>query len=212
MKILKKTYFAFTFGQTCCLLLPSFHNETSLLRQVAEGHEQAFAELFHRYHHKLGAYIYDLTSSREMAEEVVQDVFMKVWHNRAELTEIKHFKTWLYTVSKNHALNARRDSLRKKLRHKAWEQNQYPDIPPEELGREEQFELIEQAVNQLSPQQKKVFIMSRYQRLKYDEIARELNISRETVKSYLQVAIATIRKFVHGRIMLIIGLLLSLLL
>lgn len=206
----KKTYFAFHYGQPQRLLQPAHHNEQSLLSQVAEGNEGAFTQLFHRYHHKLGAYIYQLTSSRELAEEVVLDVFMKVWNDREALKEVEHFSAWLYRISRNHALNARRDNLRRLLREKEAERNLSGETEDDFLAREEQFHLIEQAINQLPPQQKKVFIMSRYQRLKYEEIAREMNISRETVKSYLQVAHTSIRKFILGHSPIVVPALLLL--
>lgn len=191
------------------MLAPSDHNENDLLRQVIEGHEQAFTQLFHHYHHQLGAYIYQLTFSRELAEEIVQDVFLKIWINRASLTEVKNFRAWLWIVSRNHALNALRKALREGLKKKAWEKMQLSELQflPQESLPEEQFELIDEAIRQLPPQQKKVFIMSRYGRLKYEEIAQEMNISKETVKSYLQIAVSSIRRFVVSRLPVVIVML-----
>ncbi|RYZ35900.1 MAG: RNA polymerase sigma-70 factor [Sphingobacteriales bacterium] len=187
-----------------CLPASIHYNETDLLRQVTEGHEQAFGQLFHRYHQQLGAYIYQLTSSREQAEEVVQDVFLKIWINRANLGRIENFNTWLWVVSRNHALNAIRKVIRENMRQSEFEKLQPTASTTEEMISEEQFQLIDQAIRQLPPQQKKVFIMSRYGRLKYDEIAREMNISKETVKSYLQTAVSSIRKFVGSRLPMIL--------
>lgn len=185
----------------------SAHNERELLLQVAQGNEKALSELFYQYHHHLGIYIYQLTSSRELAEEIVQDVFLKIWTNRESLTQVDNFKTWLFVIAKNHALNCLRKLVRERMQRQQWANSQESELLPEETNGEEQFQLIDQAISQLPPQQKKVFILSRYRRLKYEEIARELNLSRETVKSYLQIATASINRFVTNRFSLLFWLL-----
>lgn len=185
----------------------SAHNERELLLQVAQGNEKALSELFYQYHHHLGIYIYQLTSSRELAEEIVQDVFLKIWTNRESLAQIDNFKTWLFVIAKNHALNCLRKLVRERMQRQQWVNIQESELLLEETNGEEQFQLIDQAISQLPPQQKKVFILSRYRRLKYEEIARELNLSRETVKSYLQIATASINRFVTNRFSLLFWLL-----
>ncbi|WP_127127324.1 RNA polymerase sigma factor [Pseudoflavitalea rhizosphaerae] len=188
------------------MLAPNPHNEASLLLQVAEGDQKAFATLFHAYHHRLGIYLYQLTSSKTFAEENIQDIFCKVWEKRAQLPEIQNFQHWLFAVSKNHALNVLRKMVRERAEQLNWEKQQLNLPPDAELTTEERIQLLHKAISQLPPQQKKVFILSRYQRLKYVEIARELNLSRETVKSYLQIATSSIRKYVNTHLPLFIFL------
>lgn len=185
------------------MLAPSENNEKDLLLQVAQGHEKAFAQLFHRYHHSLGIYIYQLTSSRELTEELVQDVFLKIWTNRQSLVQVENFEAWLFVITRNHTLNCLRKLVRERMEQKEWRKLQDPEFFAAGAPDEEQFQLIDQAIRQLPPQQKKVFILSRYRRLKYEEIAQELNLSRETVKSYLQIATSSITKFVTSRFSLI---------
>jgi RNA polymerase sigma-70 factor (ECF subfamily) len=184
-------------------LLPPFdHTEKDLLAQVSSGDQSAFAQLFYSYHHQLGIYIFQLTSSREMAEEIVQDVFLKIWTNREALAKVDNFRAWLFVISKNHTLNCLRKLVKERQQQQEWKQSQETELQLDEMHAEEQFQLIDQAISQLPPQQKKVFILSRYRRMKYEEIARELNLSRETVKYYLQTANATIIKFVSSRFLL----------
>jgi RNA polymerase sigma-70 factor (ECF subfamily) len=181
-------------------LLPPFNDtEKDLLFQVSSGDQSAFAQLFYRYHHQLGIYIFQLTSSREMAEEIVQDVFLKIWNNREALAKVDNFKAWLFVISKNHTLNCLRKLVKERQQQQQWLQGQETEQLLDETPSEEKFQLIDQAISQLPPQQKKVFMLSRYKRMKYEEIARELNLSRETVKYYLQTANATIAKFVNSR-------------
>lgn len=178
-------------------------NEASLLLQVAEGDEKAFSFLYYKYHHRLGIYLYQLTSSRAFAEEILQDVFCKVWDKRHQLPEIENFQVWLFTISKNHALNCLRKVVRERLEKKLWEKDQFTVPSLDQITAEDRLQLIDKAISQLPPQQKKVFLLSRYKRLKYIEIAQELNLSKETIKTYLQIATSSIRKYVNSHLPLL---------
>ena len=179
--------------------VPCNDTDKDLLLRVSNGEQSAFDQLFYRYHHQLGIYIFQLTASRELAEEIVQDVFLKIWTQRTTLASVDNFRAWLFVISKNQTLNCLRKLVRERLLKQQWQQSQNPEPLQLEMPAEEQFQLIDQAIDQLPPQQKKVFILSRYRRMKYDEIARELNLSRETVKFYLQTANASITKFVNSK-------------
>jgi RNA polymerase sigma-70 factor (ECF subfamily) len=182
------------------LLVPSTNNETHLLQRVANGDETAFSELYYSYHNTLGIYIYQLTQSRELSEEIVQDVFLKIWVGREALTEVNNFKAWLFVVSKNQALNALRALVKERVLQKNWTRDHQFSYAKEEAAvNDDAYILLDQAINQLPEQQKKVFILSRYRRLKYKEIAKELNLSKETVKSYLAIAVSSITKFVNSK-------------
>lgn len=182
------------------MLAPSTNNETQLLLRIVNGDENAFSELYYRYHNALGIYIYQLTQSRELSEEIVQDVFLKIWVGREALTEVNNFKAWLFIVSKNHALNSLRTLVKERTLKKNWTRDQQFFASMDEAAVDnDSYRLIDEAINQLPEQQKKVFILSRYRRLKYKEIAKELNLSRETVKSYLGLAVSSITKFVNSK-------------
>ena len=183
------------------------HNEASLLLRVAEGDQRAFTELVHAYHHRLGIYLYQFTSSKEFAEEIIQDVFCKVWEKRATLPAVHHFQHWIFTVSKHHALNVLRKLVKERMERQAWEKQQLHLPEDGNITAEDRLQLIDQAINRLPPQQKKVFILSRYQQRKYVEIAKELNLSKDTVKSYLEIAKNSIRKFVNTHLPLLLLLL-----
>jgi len=180
--------------------------ELELLYSVAAGNEQAFSELFYEHHQHLAAYVYKLTSSRELAEEVVQDIFMKIWDNRESLTEVKNFRTWLFVISKNHTLNCLRVIIKDKLKQKEFLKQESWSIISEPVLMNtggiidiEEYEKAMDAINQLPPQQQKVFILRRLKNMKYQEIAQQLSVSRETVKSYLKLANSSIAKFIASR-------------
>src|ERR1700753_617151 len=94
---------------TTCLLRHSKHNEKQLLLRIAAGDAAAFSALFYTYHQTLAAYILRLTKSPIIAEEIVQDTFIKLWEKRSQLATVDNFHAYLFTISRNHTFNCMRD-------------------------------------------------------------------------------------------------------
>lgn len=182
------------------MLLSKVENEHILLQRIAMDDEQAFRELFISYHHEIGSFINSLLHDRETTLEVVQDIFVKIWLNRAQLLEINNFTAYLFIITRNHVLNKIRQLLREKEKHDSYLQSA---ITLENTALEEQqdiekrYQLIERAVNNLPPQQQKVFTL-RQQGLKNPEIARILNISTVSVAKYQQLALRFINDYVKA--------------
>lgn len=176
----------------------SFINEKALLMLVARGDEKAFCELFNQYHQQLGNYIYRLTDSMELAKEIVSDVYLKIWMNREALAGVQNFRSYLYTISKNHALNCLKKLARERQLKQKWKENNQRQIA-NESSLSEYYSLLDEAIDRLPPQQKKAYLLSRHENLKYLEIAENMNISRETVKKYLQLAVISITEYVQKK-------------
>ena len=176
--------------------MSDLYAESELLIAVASGNEDAFRQLFFRYHQELGTHVFRVANSIELAEEIVQDVFLKIWMNRDDLTDIKNFKAYLFVISKNHTLNCLRKLARERMYKLDWD-DRFENIPSLEANTNIYHNLLDEAINQLPPQQQKVYLLSRHGRLKYAEVATELDISRETVKKYLQIATASITAYVQ---------------
>ncbi|PWK78977.1 RNA polymerase sigma-70 factor (ECF subfamily) [Mucilaginibacter oryzae] len=184
-------------------------NEKELLMQVAEGNEFAFRRLFAIYHQRLGMHIFRITQSTELAEEVVQDVFLKIWMSRETLSRVDNFKAYLFVISKNHALNCLRKVVKEQLLLKKLEASNMVPFKTDSQDADQYYNLIDEAIDHLPPQQQKVYLMSRHNRLKYHEIADQMELSRETVKKYLQIATTSIKDYVHEHmdaIALILGI------
>jgi len=176
----------------------NLHNDRNLLFRVADGDSKAFKQLFLRHHQKLAVFLYRLTRDRCLAEELVQDVFVKIWHHRQHLAKVQHFDSYLFTAARNLAMNALRNLSRKSVKQREWEQS-YQDT--ERPAHEQAFLVwVDEAVDLLPEQQKKVYILSRYKKYKYEQIAQQLNISRETVKKYLQYATQSILAHLRSRL------------
>ncbi len=175
----------------------AIHTEKILLQKIADGDQFAFRALYDRYHQLLGSYIYRLTRSLNETEEIVQDVFLKLWMTRETLGSVVNMKAYLFIISKNHAMNAVAKRMREKARTEKWAEEERKNSNGSNEDQEVMYSLIDEAIFRLPLQQKKVFILSRHERLTYVEIAEKLSISRETVKSYLQIATASITKYIH---------------
>jgi RNA polymerase sigma-70 factor (ECF subfamily) len=182
--------------------------DNALLQRVALGDEKAFRFIFNKYHNRLGAHLFSITKSHELAQEVVQDIFLKIWVNRQQLTEVRNFKAYLYVMSKNHALNCLKQNVLEKTLTTGLEENE--DFQAEESTEEnDHYMLIDEAIDHLPPQQRQVYLMSRHERLKYTEIATRLSLSRETVKKYLKIASESITSYIRKKLIISVLLIVS---
>ncbi len=169
-------------------------DERELLRSASIGDERAFRILFYRYHRLLGTHIVRITKSAEVAEEVVQDVFLKIWLNRETLDEIENFRAYLYVAGKNHALNLLKKAAKERAVSIESARLLVENFGTEDAEQREYDDLMDEAIDHLPPQQQKVYLLSRHEQLKYKEIAARLDLSTETVKKYLQLATESITR------------------
>ena len=172
--------------------LPS-NIEKELLSRVAEGDEAAFSLLFNAFHQRLGAYVYRLTESLPATQEIVQDVFVKIWLKRAILPELQSFDAYLFKAARNHVFNYLRKLARERVQQAQLEASLPASATAE--AEEEHLDLLDQAIDHLPPQQQKIYLLHRRQGLSHAEIADRLNLSVETVKKHMSLALRSIRKY-----------------
>ncbi|MBO9152297.1 RNA polymerase sigma factor [Chitinophaga sp. GCM10012297] len=172
-------------------------SEKELLQLAAGGNELAFTRLFHGYKYKLYGFVFRLTGTHVSAEDIVQDIFEKLWKDRETLLQIDSFQSYIFRMAQNHAINgfkrmAREVTILKQLADA-------PAVPSSitpqgSLALKETQERLRNAIQQLPPQQKIVFLLSREQGVKHEEIARRLQITTGTVKNHMIQALRTLRK------------------
>jgi RNA polymerase sigma-70 factor (ECF subfamily) len=186
------------------------HNENELLQLAASGDQSAFAELFLQNRHKLFSFLMRLTQSPEATEDVIQDIFMKLWRSKSSLREIDHFSSYLFKMAQNQCITHFKRMAKETLIISRLASDSRPpqSSTEEQLALKEVQQQLQQAVSKLTPQQKLVFTLSREKGLKYEEIAAELNISSSTVKNHMIDALRIIRQHFHtaGNTLLIGGL------
>lgn len=181
--------------------------EQYLLKAITEGDVSAFSQLFYAHHQQLGLYAFTVIRCQETAEEIVQDVFLKVWQHREKLAAVANIKAYLFTITKNETLNAIRKVANERKRRQAFENdlldadsNLTVDLAEEE---NEVHQVFEHAVSSLPPQQQKVFLL-RQQGLKHAQISVEMSISLHSAKKYQQLAMQSIERFLRAKAGIII--------
>ncbi len=177
---------------TACL-----HNERELLLRIARNDEHAFTCLFNYYKNKIYTIAYKLTESPAMAEEAVQEIFMKLWIKRRELPAVEHFSAWFYTVARNHMF-----TLFKRKAVSACREISEVDTAflfthdtEERVLLKETETIIKKALHALPPQQNRVYHLIKEKGYKKEEAAAFLNLSPETVKIHLAKAMKNIRAY-----------------
>lgn len=175
------------------------YNEPGLLLKIAEGDESAFRKLFEHYWDNIYSVALAFTKSPVIAEEMVQDVFVKIWTKRQYLPEVKKFSDYLFIIARNHIFTG----LRKKIYEEPFSDHlkdyflEASNLPDQQLLCREAEHFLEEAVLQLPPQQQLIYSLSRKEGLSQDEIASRLHISKNTVKSHLSKALQFIRNYLR---------------
>jgi len=171
--------------------------ERWLLSNIAKGDERAFTELFHHYRDKIYSYSLKMLQSEEVAKEITQDVFMKLWISRAKLAEVSCLDAFLFTIARNHCYNLlKRSALERKASAHLARASVLDNHTEQSIYFNEYRKLLEKAIAGLPPRQREVYLLSYVEGLKREEVARQMDISPETVKSQLALAVRYIRTHV----------------
>ena len=184
------------------------HDELELLNLISNGNEIAFRKIFNHYSNRLYSYAFRITDNEELAEEIVMDTFMKIWCSRNELVSVNNFDSYLFTIVRNHAFNAIKRRAHESLiiNQLSLSITEYEDCTEDTVVYNDYQHILSKAVNQLPPQQRLVYSLSRDEGLKYDEIANQLNLSKNTVKAHLKKALSTLRIVFSNYLLLSFGL------
>lgn len=180
--------------------MPSLTEIKELQRRLAMyDDESAYKELFVAFYKPLQQFANSFVRSRELAEEIVSDVFIKIWESRAEIESISNLKVYLYVSIKNTSLKY----LLKQHRQVAIsideldvELESFARNPEELMLTAEMMNKIQETVNELPPRCKMIFKLIKEDGLRYKEVAEILNISVKTIDNQLAIALRKINKAV----------------
>lgn len=176
-------------------------HDKRLLQLIANGDEPAFKTLFERYRDKLYTYLKGITKSPEASEEIVMDVFLKIWIGRKTVIEIQHFDSFLFRIAHNKAIDFLRALHRDQtLFNLVWEEIQLVSTQTADAGvkEKESDAILQDAIARLSPQRRLVYELSRENALSHDQIAAYLNLSKSTVNNHLVESLRFIRHYLSG--------------
>lgn len=176
----------------------TFLEESAVITRLKNGEVAAFDVLFLKYSNRLFWFVYKYLQSKEEAEEIVQDVFLKIWDQREGLDSSRSFNSYIFTIAKNHIFN----ELRKKVSEKKYldfqiNTNSRTHSPVErELSFREITKISNDAINQLPPRRKMVYQLSRDKGMSYQEIANHLGISVKTVENHMSLALKFLKEYI----------------
>ena len=171
------------------------HGDKFLVNQLKTGNHKAFRKLFDSYRNDLYKYSLSMVHSKTYAEEIVQDVFLKVWIKRETLNPEMSFRAYLFTITRNKTLKfLRKAANNRKMREEVFYASQKNTNITEHSIRDSELEIIKnKALNKLPPKRLLIFKMSRNEGKSYDAIAEELKISPHTVRNQMSKALETLR-------------------
>ncbi len=165
-------------------------DEQALLQRTAEGSREAFAILYTHYYTGLYRFVFFILKSADDSEEIIQDVFLKVWVKRETLTGIRSFEDYLFRMAKNRIFDSSKKSrTRQKIdRRIAPATEESADSPFNDLLFQQYHAAAQEAINLLSARRREIFLMNARDELTAREIAVLLNISLPAVKKQLHEA------------------------
>lgn len=183
------------------------HPQTDLencFRKIAKGDELAFSTVFEQFKNKVFAVGMKLLKSEVEAEEVVQEVFTRLWNSRENLADVAKPEAYIFTVAYNAVyqhlkrISRDREALDEVILWMSLKQNTTQDM----VAANETSRLIYEAVQQLPSRQRMVYVLSKQKDLSYEEIARRMDISTNTVRNHLAQAMKALRKTVRRHLTL----------
>lgn len=175
----------------------NLYNEPDLLSRIADGDQQAFQMLVDRYQPYINFVALRLTGNEAMAEDIIQDAFVKVWLHRKKLPEMTNFGGWVYRVAANITHNALKQINHQKMHHRFLQREEVVSsaIPAHIIEQKELKNILDKGVNLLPLRQKEAFQLIKLDGMSYKEAAKQLGVSLDTVKTNLYLAIRFLRSY-----------------
>lgn len=172
-------------------------DEREVVIRLINGDEEAFCELYSAYKNRLLYFAMKFVKSRDFAEDIFQDVFTNIWQGRRFINPDTSFSSYLHAIIRNRILNQMRDmnmedTLKKHILSQAID---YSNESQDGIIANDLKEIIDCALEKLTPRQREVFNMSREANMSHQEIADALGISVNTVQEHISLSLRTIRTY-----------------
>jgi RNA polymerase sigma-70 factor (ECF subfamily) len=178
--------------------------DSLLIEKINQGDTKAFEELYYKYSEKLFYFAIRYLKTKEDAEGLVQEIFIKIWENRSTLKTGLSFNAYLFTIARNAIFNLHRKNLNEKV-YKEYLRNyldEYQNKTENDVILSDMKKRIEKKIEKLPPQRKLIFQLSRNEGLSYREISKKLKISEKTVEAHMRLTLKSLRLAVYREIFL----------
>ncbi|REA63465.1 RNA polymerase sigma-70 factor [Dyadobacter luteus] len=167
--------------------MSSSYDEKSFVRKIVLGDQKAFSVVYDRYKPVLYRFVFNILKSDDLTNDTCQEVFIKIWEERAKLAEVNSFRYYLLTVGKNHSLNILKKILSEERNASLfiYSCNEISNDLEEQVESDEYQCFISSVLSTLTPQSRRVFMLCRQQGLSYDEAAETMGVSRNIIKKHM---------------------------
>lgn len=178
----------------------SLCHDKVLFEAIASGNEAAFEALFYRYKTNVYGSAYKWTRSAHVAEEIAQEVFIRLWTSRTSLSKVEDPLAYIYRIVSNRVKDYLRNDVNREkiLRKVREEQPAFSNITEDTIAANTTNRLIMEAMARLSGQKRNIYYMNRQQGKSIKEIASELHLSPNTVKTHLYEALHLVRNYLKN--------------
>jgi len=186
--------------------------ELAVLQQLAKGSEQAFTILYKRYWIVVYNFVRKVIRSEDLAEDIAQDIFIRLWQRRESFAEVRQLRHFLDVTSRNQISSVLDKLANQTAAHREFvytHGRHLPDTTLDDLISDKDYlVIVQEAMNELPPTQKKVFGLSKMEGLSHEGIAEHLCMSREAVKKNMMRALQYVRRHLNKYItgILLLGL------
>ena len=174
------------------------YSDSHVLQRIVAGDENAFRALYENNFDRIAKFTFKMCKSEAVTEEIVQDVFLKLWSNRENIGHVNDIEAYLFSIARNKTIDfLRRLAKETNIIHTlSIQQTEIHNVVDEKLNEDSLLILIEGALSCLSPQKRKIFEMSKIQGFSHDEIAETLQLSKSTVKNHLSETLKYLKKYI----------------
>lgn len=177
------------------------------MRRLRDGDELAFKKIYETFAPRLAVRLLQLLRSEELAKDILQDLFIKIWEVRHTINPELSFGALLYKMAANLSKNVYRRNVYDQLMRKQINPDQSHNPIEESLDHSEAKELLQAALNKLTPRQREVYVMHKIDGLSYQEISSRLNISASAINHHIQEANKQLRNILRSNYIFLIPML-----
>ncbi|SDE58765.1 RNA polymerase sigma-70 factor, ECF subfamily [Mucilaginibacter pineti] len=175
-------------------------SDNGILQRIVAGDELAFQLLYQKNFDRVAKYTFKICKSEAVTEEIVQDVFLKLWLNRTAIGHVKNIEAYLFSIARNKTIDfLRRLALETNIIQTLSTQlTEVHNIVDEKLNADSLLLIVNEALRGLSVQKQQIFELSKIQGFSHDEISEKLQLSKSTVKNHLSETLKHLKKYIFN--------------